>query len=76
VSFQLKKVDTGLFLNPGSIVSSKIDKKLMTLPVDERSINQTATPALRSRPLLASFELKRTTQAQILKCNWGYGQPL
>ena len=50
----------GLFLNPNPLVSVKVDRKLMTLPV-ERSMNQTATAAIKSRPLLASFELKRTT---------------
>jgi PD-(D/E)XK nuclease superfamily protein len=63
ISFQLKKVDTGLFLKPNPFVSTKIDRKLMMLPVEEQSINQTATASIRSRPLLASFKLKRTTPA-------------
>ena len=63
ISFQLKRVDTGLFLNPNPFVSTKIGRKLMMLPVEEQSINQTTTAFFRSRPLLASFGLKRTTPA-------------
>ena len=61
INFQLKKVNTGLFLNPNPPASAKVDRKFMTLPIEERSINQTATAAIKFRPLLASFKLRRTT---------------
>lgn len=57
--FNLKKVDCALFLNPQPLVYAKIERKLMALPVKDRSINQTSAGYIKDLPLLASFELKR-----------------
>ena len=63
--FNLKKVDFALFLNPHPPVCAKIERKLMALPVKDRSINQTSAGYIKDLPLLASFELKRQVQLSI-----------
>ena len=61
VQFKLKKVDCAVFLKPDSSLSDKIERKLMALPSEDRSINQTMTATIRYLPLIASFKLKRQT---------------
>ena len=62
VPFKLKKVDCALFLRPDSSLRARIRQKLMALPVDERSINQTSADFIKDLPMISSFELKRQTQ--------------
>lgn len=59
--FVLEKVDCALYLNPTPHLSTKIQRKLETVPIDERSVNQTSAGFLRHLPLFASIELKRQT---------------
>jgi len=61
VQFKLKKVDCAVFLEPDSSLSNKIKRKLMALPNEDRSINQTMTAAINYLPLIASFKLERQT---------------
>jgi hypothetical protein len=61
--FKLKKVDCALPLRPDSSFSDKIRQKLMALPIEERSINQTSTAFINHFALIASFELKRQMSA-------------
>ena len=61
VKFKLKKVDCALFLTPDPPFAAKIERRLMALPPDERSINQTSADFIKDLPLIASFKLKRQT---------------
>jgi hypothetical protein len=61
VKFKLKKVDYTLFLTPHPPFGAKLERRLMALPPQERSINQTSADFIKDLPLIASFELKRLT---------------
>jgi hypothetical protein len=57
--FKLKKVDCAIYLKPDASFRNKINQKLMALPLEDCSINQTTTATIRYLPLISSFELKR-----------------
>jgi hypothetical protein len=59
--FKLKKVDCAIYLNLDPSFSNKINQKLMALPLEDRSINQTNTGTIGYFPLISSFELKWQT---------------
>ena len=61
IKFKLKKVDCAIYLKPDSSFSNKINQKLMALPPEDCSINQTTAATIRYLPLISSFELKQQT---------------